>query len=157
MTLVLYNIFFILIIVDSGIAWLRENGYKVQLYVSSDTAVGFAFASNVHLQNLRNFGYIVLLDSTHNTNASKMKLFTVYVRANTGVWMPGGHFYVTNESISIIAEGLRLLKNFGGEQRWEPRYFIIDQSSAEEGAIEEVFRGIHAGEMNVIPPFYIKL
>ncbi len=55
---------------------------------------------------------------------------------------------VTSESIPIIAEGLRLLKNFGGQQRWEPRYFIIDQSSAEEGAIEEVFYPCWRDECN---------
>jgi hypothetical protein len=45
------------------------------------------------------------------------------------------------ETIDLIARGLSALRHFGQELQmvWKPSYFVIDQSSAEEGGIIACF------------------
>jgi hypothetical protein len=58
-----------------------------------------------------------------------------------GTWAPGGHFFLERETIDLIARGLSALRHFGQELQmvWKPSYFVIDQSSAEEGGIIACF------------------
>jgi hypothetical protein len=69
-----------------------------------------------------------------------------------GTWVPGGHFFLERETISLISKGLSALRAFGRELDlvWRPMYFVIDQSSAEEGGILEAFPGIREGITTVV-------
>ena len=136
--------------VCKGHQWLREKGYHAELLVTESAYGVLVFASAKHLEYLAQFGFFCLLDATHNMNASKWKLFTVYIRTSAGVWLPGGHFFASEESIESVAEGLKALKRLAN--RWKPRYFIIDQSASEEGGINLAFGGLKVGEA---PSHYI--
>ena len=84
------------------------------------------------------------MDSTHDLNHWKWYFFTIYVRDKSGQWFPGGHFFTTEQSANVIAEGLTKLKDFVKEQCKErPRYCVIDQSSAEERALNIAFPGMN--------------
>lgn len=140
---------------DEGCSWLRENGYMYKQFTNASEqriSLGIAFMSAKHAEYLSRFGSIVLMDSTHTTNGSGFKLFTLYLRSHAGTWLPGAHFYAENETIEMISEGLRSVRQMMEsifKKRWEPRYFVIDQSPAEEGAILDAFPGMPAGEQEV--------
>ncbi|RUS12482.1 hypothetical protein BC937DRAFT_87775, partial [Endogone sp. FLAS-F59071] len=87
------------------------------------------------------------MDSTHKTNKHSWKLYTLMGRNSFGSWLPGGHFFISNEEQHIIASGLQIIKYWA--KTWQPRYFLIDQSAIEEKAINNTFHGLIAGEQIV--------
>jgi hypothetical protein len=46
-----------------------------------------------------NFGYLVLMDATHQTNNHDWKLFSLMIRDTTGSWISGAHFLVKSEKL----------------------------------------------------------
>ena len=93
-------------------------------------------------------GHLFLMDSTHNTNALKWKLFTVMVRDEYGSFWPCGHMLSSNEDADIVAAFLKVIKRWlkGG---WRPRYAVTDDSAAEQKAVRLAFRGLQDGEQEV--------
>jgi hypothetical protein len=69
---------------QSGLQWLHEKGYKVEVISSEESDLGFAFASQKHIEFLYRHVLLVLLDATHGLNAHGWKFFTVYIRTNCG-------------------------------------------------------------------------
>lgn len=93
-------------------------------------------------------GHLVLMDSTHNTNHLKWKLFTVMVRDECASWIPGAHMLTSNEDGDIIAAFLCQIKKWCRES-WRLRYIITDDSAAEQRAVSLAFQGLIVGEMEV--------
>ena len=56
----------------------------------------------------------------------------------------------SNEDGDIIAEFLRTIKTWcGGRGGWQPRYFLTDDSAAEQRAVTLAFRSLIDGEMEI--------
>ena len=90
------------------------------------------------------------MDSTHNTNALKWKLFTVMARSEHGRWVPCAHMLSPTEDGNIVAAFLRKIKEWcGGRGAWRLRYMITDDSAAEQKAVRLAFRGLEEGEQQV--------
>lgn len=98
---------------------------------------GMAFASLDQQNILSTNGSLVLMDSTHKTNIFNMFLFTLYVKDKYNTWLPAGHFLLTNETNDAIAKGLDSIKSRC--KNWTPFYFIVDDSGAEQVALEKIF------------------
>jgi len=132
--------------VKDSLEWLKSNGYNVEGFEGSGYR-GFAFAAEENLEALRKSGHLTIMDSTHKTNKHSWKLYTLFIRDAFGSWLSGGHFFVSGEEQYIVAKGLQVIKRWA--RRWQPRYFLIDQSAIEENAVNYAFRGIEVGEQNV--------
>ena len=90
------------------------------------------------------------MDSTHNSNALKWKLFTVMARSEHGRWLPCAHMLSPTEDGNIVAAFLRKIKEWcGGRGAWRLRYIITDDSAAEQKAVRLAFRGLEEGEQQV--------
>ena len=149
--------------IAEAIKLLLEEGYQVQEIFSTSTSSasassssastismtlskqGFVFVTMDQLNKLSRHGWLTLIDSTHKTNKWDWRLFTLYVRDNIGCWCVGGHFFVDGEDSIILTKALRIIRRFA--PNWNPRYFLPDQSAIEANAINMVFRGLEAGEM----------
>jgi hypothetical protein len=70
--------------VNTALEWLEQMGYLTQIFVASNTSVGYVFAHPDQLQYIGQNGNIVLMDATHNTTHWDWKLFTVYFRTVAG-------------------------------------------------------------------------
>ncbi len=102
------------------------------------------------LNFLRRRGHLALMDSTHNTNTLKWKLFTVMARSEHGRWIPCAHMLSPTEDGNIVAAFLRRIKLWcGGRGAWRLRYMITDDSAAEQKAVRLSFRGLEEGEQQV--------
>ena len=90
------------------------------------------------------------MDSTHNTNTLKWKLFTVMARSEHGRWIPCAHMLSPTENGNIVSAFLRKIKAWcGGRGAWRLRYMITDDSAAEQKAVRLAFRGLEEGEQQV--------
>lgn len=94
------------------------------------------------------WGYLILMDSTHNTNLLKWKLFTLMIRDGCGCWIPGAHMLAEAEDGDIIGGFLRQIKRWT-RRAWRLRYIITDDSAAEQRGVNLAFRGLIDGEMEV--------
>ncbi|RHZ62902.1 hypothetical protein Glove_334g80 [Diversispora epigaea] len=112
--------------------------------LSTSSAQGFVFIHPNHIENLEKFGWLILIDSTHKTNQYDYRLFTLYICNGYGCWDVGAHFFVSNEDSDTISEALKIVQRFA--VRWKPRYFLQDQSNAEENSIKLAFPGLKNGE-----------
>lgn len=141
--------------ISDAMSYLNDQEYHTERYrislsqkstqgVSQRSTQGIAFAHPKQLDKLRRYGWLTLMDSTHKTNKHDWRLFTLYIRDGYGCWDVGAHFFVSNEDSETIAEGLRIIRNKC--PRWSPRYFLLDQSSAEANSIKQVFPGLRGGE-----------
>lgn len=92
-------------------------------------------------------GHLFLMDSTHDSNSLKWKLFSLMVRDEHACWWPCAHMLSSNEDGDIIEAFLICVKNWC--RRWIPRYAITDDSAAEQRAVRLAFRGLDAGEQEV--------
>ncbi len=103
-------------------------------------------------------GYLCLLDSTHEINASKWKLSAILVQTKYGIWLPGAQFFLEVENSSTVSAGLKAVKEMVAScgLKWEPRYFVIDQSKIETKALWIAFPGLLAGEQE-ISIYYCKI
>jgi len=52
---------------------------------------------------------------------------------------------VDGEDSAIVTNALKIVRRFA--PNWSPRYILPDQSAVEANAINKVFRGLEAGEM----------
>ncbi|MCJ1345134.1 hypothetical protein MMC31_003339 [Peltigera leucophlebia] len=101
---------------------------------------GIVFGKLSRLQILMRRGHLTLMDATHNTNRLHWKLFTVMIRHEYGNWIPGAHMLCEHEDGDIIAAFLATLRRWcGGEGGWQPRYFVTDDSAAEQRAVGLAF------------------
>ena len=108
------------------------------------------FAKQSRLQVLTRRGYLSLMDATHNVDALDWHLFTIVIRTEYNSYLPCAHMVSSNEDGDIIAEFLRTIKTWcGGRGGWQPRYFLTDDSAAEQRAVKLAFRGLIDGEMEV--------
>jgi len=93
-------------------------------------------------------GVLVLMDATHNTNKGDWPLFTLMVRDEHGVWCAWAHFLASNQTAELISGALTTIK------RWcqglpHLRYFLTDDSAAEQSAVKKAFPGLLAEELEV--------
>ena len=80
---------------------------KISRAVDGEKSYAIAFAKRSRLKILIKRGHLTLMDSTHNTNHLKWKLFTLMIRDEYGSWIPGAHMLASNEDGDIIGEFLR--------------------------------------------------
>jgi hypothetical protein len=99
---------------------------------------GIIFSSKEQLQVLEQSGTLILMDSTHCTNKYNLYLFTLYLKDKYNTWLPGAQFFVSREISRSIAKCLEVIKKKC--QRWAPRYFIIDDSCAENLGVRTCFK-----------------
>ena len=111
---------------------------------------GMAFAKLSRLQILVRWGHFSLMNSTHKVDALDWHLFTIIIRNEYGSYLPCAHMVFSNEDGNIIAEFLRTIKTWcGGRGGWQPRYFLTDDSAAEQRAVTLAFWGLIDGEMEI--------
>jgi len=112
------------------------------------------FAKEHRLDSLRSRGYRSLMDSTHKTNYLGWYLYTVLVRDEFASGIPCAHVLTDGEDSQILTAGLRKIKQWCNRGRaeskqWTPRYFLTDDSAAEQLAVQNAFKGIYDGELDV--------
>lgn len=92
------------------------------------------------------------MDATHDTNHLKWYLSTFMVRDEHKSWIPAAFFLYDRQDARIISESLLHIKGWTSlycQRRWQPRYFLTDDSAAEQAAVQRAFPGLIAGEMEV--------
>ena len=109
--------------------------------------LGLAWCRNDCGRLLEKHGYLVLFDSTHSTNCRNWKLSTICFRDATGIWLPGAHIIMAKETADIIRDGLKLFRRM--LPRWEPRYFVVDDSATECQGIEAAFSDRGAQRLDI--------
>ena len=137
---------------EGAIQFLSDHGYICSAYswkneISNIERHGFAFVFKDVISTFKASGYLVLMDATHHLAGKndEGKLTTVYVKSKHGSWFPGGQFWMEREDSSGVGAGLKAIKNIVnsiGPKKWEPRYFVIDQSHIEMNGIKMAFKGI---------------
>ncbi|CAB4490569.1 unnamed protein product [Rhizophagus irregularis] len=131
--------------IREAISFLEKEEYLVNYYEIPHLSIyGFVFIHPDHIKNLEQHGWLTLIDSTHKTNKYDCRLFTLYIRNYYGCWDVGAHFFVSNENSDTVAEGLKIIRRFA--RRWNPRYFLSDQSNIESNSIKMAFPGLKNGE-----------
>lgn len=103
------------------------------------TCFGLVFAKETRLQQLAQFGYLTVMDSTHGTNIHGFNLFTVMVRDSYGTWIPAAHALVESECGELISKTIRTLRDWTANN-WKPRYFLTDDSAAEQLGVRMAFK-----------------
>jgi hypothetical protein len=137
----------------------QDLKYLAHLYVQPESLeILLLFTSQFQLETLCKFGTLVQMDSTHKLNSSNWKLTTIYVQNNVGVWFPGVQFFLSTENSALVTTGLNFIKSLAEKNnlKWQPRYFIIDDSNIETKAIKDCFAGLLIGEQEV-SIFYCKV
>ena len=61
---------------------------EISRAVDGEKSYARAFAKRSRLKILIKRGHLTLMDSTHNTNQPKWKLFTLMIRDEYGSWIP---------------------------------------------------------------------
>ena len=84
---------------------------------------------------------LALLDATYKTTKYAMPLFFWCVNTNVG-YKVVAEFMCQHEDEISISEALGILRRWN--QDWSPKYFMVDFSAAEIGAIETCFPGVVA-------------
>lgn len=79
---------------------------------------------------------LVLMDATYKTTKYAIPLFFLCVHTNVG-YKVVAEFLCQNEDKECIAEDLSILKSWN--PTWDPKYFMVDYSTAEISAIENQF------------------
>ncbi|GES83591.1 hypothetical protein GLOIN_2v1777773 [Rhizophagus clarus] len=131
--------------IQETIIFLKKQGYLVERYeVIHKPTSGFVFIHPNQINNLEQYGWLTLIDSTHKTNRYDFRLFTLHIRNTYGYWDVGAHFFVSNEDCDTVSKALKIIRKFGN--RWKPRYFLADQSHVEANSIKIAFPGLKYGE-----------
>ena len=81
-------------------------------------------------------GTMTLLDSTYKVTKYNIPLFFVCVRTNVG-YSVVAEFVVQQETSESISEALDILKLWN--PKWDPKFFMVDYSSAEILSLETTF------------------
>ena len=63
--------------IQSTIEFLIGNSYRVEQFILQKSYQGFCFATMEQSKNLAHYGWLTLIDSTHNTNKHDWHLFTL--------------------------------------------------------------------------------
>jgi hypothetical protein len=126
----------------------RERISSGELSQNSEPVQGLVWGHPSQLFLLQRRGFSLLMDATHNTNKQGWPLFTLLVRAEHGVWCACMHLLASNQTAELISGALTTIK------RWcqglsHLRYFLTDDSAAEQSAFKKVFPGLLAGELEV--------
>jgi hypothetical protein len=80
------------------------------------------------------------MDSTHCSNKLGWPLYTVMVRDEQGHQRPVAHFLARRQDGDIVASALKELRRWtGGVEGWRCRWFLTDDSAAEQKAVREAF------------------
>ena len=131
--------------IQDSIRFLSEQEFKcIQFSAAKNSYKGFSFARSHQLEKLSHYGWLTLMDSTHNTNKWGWRLFTLYIRDAYNCWDVGGHFFLEGEDSAGVAKGLEAIRELA--PAWHPRYMLTDQSSVESNGIMKVFPGLEKGE-----------
>ena len=115
--------------------------------IDEEKSYAIAFAKRSRLSTLMRRGHLVLMDSTHNKNQLKWKLFTVMLGDEHGSWIPSAHILTDHEDGDIIEEFLRQIKRW--TRAWRLRYIITDDLAAEQREVSLAFWGLIDGEIEV--------
>jgi hypothetical protein len=150
---------------DKACTFLSENNWKFEeLTCARDEKAqpqqlshGVVFQQCHRLEKLRCHGRLVLMDSTHKTNLLGWYLYTLMVRDRYDNYIPCAHLLTDGEDSNILSAALCTIKRWcrnlvtNEYEQWEPRYFLTDDSAAEQLAIKKAFRGMYelGGEIEV--------
>ena len=70
-------------------------------------------------------------------------MYTLLVRDEHCSWIPSAHFFTKLLEAGIIVECLQKIQYWcGGEGGWNLRYFLTDDSAAEQKRFREAFEGM---------------
>ncbi|CAG8583474.1 13905_t:CDS:2 [Cetraspora pellucida] len=122
------------------IKFLIENNYQVESFQKQESLEhlrGLCFANFWQIENLTRYGWLMLMDSTHNTNKHGWHLFTLYIRDSCGCWNVSAHFFVNRENSKAVMSALKIVQKFA--LQWNPQYMLLDQSSIESNGIALTF------------------
>ncbi|KXJ09652.1 hypothetical protein AC249_AIPGENE11456 [Exaiptasia diaphana] len=82
---------------------------------------------------------LCFMDATYKTTRYAIPLFFLCVHTNVG-YKVVAEFMCQTEDQVLITEALSIIKKWNPS--WSPKFFMVDYSTAEIGALEEVFKGI---------------
>ena len=123
---------------DAAVQLLKEFKWNVWVLRERGEIIGLAWSNQVKI--MEKCGHLVIMDSTHKTNCYDWKLITLMIMDNCGVYLPGAQMLLRKEDTRSIKIGLCTISN--EIKRWEPRYFIVDDSAIEIKALKEAFPGL---------------
>lgn len=108
--------------------------------VSAEQSFLFVHQEQWQQRLLTRYGYeLVLMDATYKTTKYAIPLFFICVHTNVG-YKVVAEFMCQAEDRESISEALNVVKSWNRD--WTPKYFMVDYSTAEIGAIEEQFHDI---------------
>ena len=110
----------------------------------SEMTYGFVWAKCCRLELLDRRGALVVMDSTHKTNALGWRLFTLMTRTEEATWIPVAHMLVPVENGVIVAAGLKKIREWC--PRWQLRWMLTDDSAVEQLAVRTAFPGTAFGD-----------
>jgi hypothetical protein len=73
---------------------------------------GLVFADDHRLRKLRQYGYLIILDSTHKTNYLGWYLYTIMVRDSNACWCPTVHLLTDGEDAGVLSRAIRIIKEW---------------------------------------------
>jgi hypothetical protein len=113
--------------------------------------VGIVWIQKEFGQLMFRYGHLIQFDSTHKVNKHHWNLFNLVFRESLGCWIAGAHMLLSRETNELIGMGLAAIRelmetfNINNLSPWVPRYFIVDDSAAEQQAIESAFENEAVG------------
>ena len=152
---------------DEAVKFLEKKGWLIEtMIVKADpkkkkskicddqNSHSVVFAKEHRLDSLRSSGYLSLMDSTHKTNYLGWYLYTIMVRDEFLSGIPSAHVLTDGEDSEVLAAGLQVIKQWCNRgrvnaQQWIPRYFLTDDSAAEQLAVQKAFKAVDEGEEDV--------
>ncbi|RIB15631.1 hypothetical protein C2G38_2191960 [Gigaspora rosea] len=108
----------------SATEFLLRNNYQVESFQKQKSHArlqDLCFANFWQIENLTHYGWLTLIDSTHNTNKH-------------------------GETSMAVASALKIIQNFAS--RWNPRYMLLDQSSMESNGIALTFPDLFVAQQH---------
>ncbi|RHZ76840.1 hypothetical protein Glove_188g37 [Diversispora epigaea] len=113
------------------ISYLKNQEYYCErYYISQKSTYGIVFAHPEQLKKLHQYGWLILIDSTHKTNK-----------------------HDCNENSDTIAEALKIIRNIC--KNWIPGYVLMDQSNIEANSIKKVFPGLKS--VHIVRTWIVKI
>ncbi|KAG6945623.1 hypothetical protein JG687_00017178 [Phytophthora cactorum] len=87
------------------------------------------------------FPEVMLVDSTHNTNESRYKLFSFMVWSSKWLWLYVHYSLMENENAECLTDAIGSLKFHNPS--WETiKVITIDKGMGELGLLEKAFPGV---------------
>ena len=137
---------------------LKESSPSTKFFLQTQEGEPNYFGGSVHTNESKNFLFVhqeewqqklllkygsdlALLDATYKTTKYAMPLFFLCVNTNVG-YKVVAEFMCQHEDEISISEALGILREWNPD--WSPKYFMVDFSVAEIGAIETCFPGVVA-------------